>query len=155
MAIFAYILTGINIAIIGFLLLSSGSAFVRKQRLGIIYALAVFGFAFFLCGTLAANLVGLVFALQIVSSVRFLFHDLRLFSFGTGSSASIMRHTQHVLGKSLWASFATSMTFVGITALFGESVALAWLLCPVLFVVEYALRLGRSNRIKAEIGQTR
>mgnify|MGYP003453002699 CR=1 FL=1 len=97
-----------------------------------------------------------ILAFIIVGLIRLVFNDFRL-SFGAGDSRSILRHTEHVLRKSVTASIFTAIMLaavLGIFSLFSATTAMtAVYALPVLFVVEFGWRQVRSSRIKAEEAQ--
>jgi hypothetical protein len=97
-----------------------------------------------------------ILAFIIVGLIRLVFNDFRL-SFGAGDSRSILRHTEHVLRKSVTACIFTAIMLaavLGIFSLFSATTAMtAVYAVPVLFVVEFGWRQVRSSRIKAEEAQ--
>lgn len=97
-----------------------------------------------------------ILAFVIVGLIRFVFNDFRI-SFGTGDSRSILRHTEHVLRKSVTASIFTAIMLAALLAIFSlfstATAMTAVYALPVLFVVEFGWRQVRSSRIKAEEAQ--
>lgn len=148
MTILAYIIGGINIGLALFLILQGGSASQKKTRQNIMLALGSFALWDFFCAS-EPSLVAPSIALEVVAFIRFVCHDMRI-SFGTGDSRSILRHTEHVLRKSIVASVFTDLMLIALLAVFGQEVHVAVMAWPLLFAVEFGLRQLRSHRIKKE-----
>lgn len=151
--VIASILVGAHLVLLAMLGLARSSSLpsAKQNRRILMLALVTFTALYGVSAAGLAAVTGYTFAVELVALIRFVFHDARWISLGTGDSRSVLRHTEHVFSKSLTAGTFTALMLEGVLALCGlaslHGLIAAWV---ALVLVEYTWRRARSTRILAE-----